>query len=241
METTSQPTGGGLKELGSQALNGILSGGNTYLEHHSGNPRWLMLGNFSHASDDVLERLAAGMHDLEGIELGLNRLSPRGAQALLGMNAGFLILTALHALDEETAFVLGACSFDTRPIRHLRLGMPLSEQAATGLVGMTPLEGCCDRPLAVSVPSITLPVTQALARHAHELYLEVWDQALSLEVATALSCHAGCSLTLDCDCGFSHETLQALSGNEKKRVRKAEQRNRVYVVAPTDALPNVSP
>lgn len=221
-------------ELDSQALGRILSGESVYLEH-----RWLMLGDFRHASDDVLERLASGVQDFEGIELGLNRLSPRGAKALLGMNAGFLILTALHALDEETACVLGACPFDTRPIRHLRLGMPLSEQAAASLVGTTPPEDCCDRPLAVSVPSITLPVAQALARHTHELYLQVRGQ-LSPDVATALSGHAGYSLTLDCDGGFTHETLQALSGNPTKGVL-AERRNRICVVDLTDDLPNVSP
>ncbi len=31
-------------------------------------PLWLMLGNLRHAADDVLERLAAGGQNLEGIE-----------------------------------------------------------------------------------------------------------------------------------------------------------------------------
>ena len=53
---------------------------------------------------------------------------------------------------------------------------------------------------------------------------------LSPEVAAVLSGHAGYSLTLDCDCGFSDETLQALAGNQGKRTRKMGQRNRVYVV-----------
>ncbi|MDP1525684.1 MAG: hypothetical protein Q8M20_07730 [Rhodocyclaceae bacterium] len=218
-------------ELDSQALDRMLSGGSGYLEHSGDNTRWLMLGDFTHASVDVLERLAAGMPNIEGIELGLNRLSPHGAKVLLGMTTGFLMLTDLHALDEQTAIVLGACPFDNRPIRHLRLGMPISAQTAAGLVGAPPPEGYCDRPLAVSVPSINLPVAQALAHHTHELYLEVRDQPLSPDVATALSGHAGYNLTLDCDGGFTHETLRALSGNLAKRVRKAERQNRVYVVA----------
>lgn len=217
-------------ELDNQTLTAILSGSSAYLEQHSDDTRWLMLGSFTYASDDVLERLAAGMQNLEGIEIGLNQLSPRAAKALLGMNVDFLFLTGLHCLDEQAAFVLGACPFDARPIRHLRLGEPISERAAAWLVGESPPEDSCDSPLTVSVPFITLPAALALSRHTHELYLEVRDQMLSQDVAAILSGHAGYSLTLDCDCGFSDETLQALAGNSGKRTRKMGQRNRVYVV-----------
>lgn len=217
-------------ELDVQTLDEILSGRSTYLEQHSDNARWLMLGTFRHAADDLLERLAAGMQNLEGIELGISQLSPRAAKALLGMNIDFLFLTALCGLDEQASFVLGACPFDARPIRHLRLEEPISEQAAAWLVGEPPPENACDRPLTVSVPSISLPVAQALSRHTHELYLEVRDEMLSPDIAQVLSDHTGYSLTLDCDCGFSDETLHALSGNPGKRIRKIGQQNRVYVV-----------
>lgn len=217
-------------ELDNRTLDEILSGHSPYLEQHSVNARWLIISKFSHVSDDVLERLAACIQNLEGIEIGLNRLSPRAAKALLRMNVEFLFLSGLHGLDEQAAFVLGASPFDTRPIRHLRLGDTLSEREATWLVGQPPPEGGCDRPLTVSVPTITLPVALALSRHTHELYLEVRDQVLSPDVAVALSGHAGYSLTLDCDCGFSDETLHALSGNPGKRIRKMGQQNRVYVV-----------
>lgn len=217
-------------ELDDQTLDEILSGRSPYLEQHCDDAVWLMLGNFSHVADDALDRLAAGMRNLEGIELGINQLSPRAAKVLLGMNVDFLCLTGLQCLDEQAAFVLGACTFDVRPIRHLRLGEPISERAAAWLVGESPPEDSCDSPLTVSVPSITLPAALALSRHTHELYLEVRDEMLSPEVAAVLSGHAGYSLTLDCDCGFSDETLQALAGNQGKRTRKMGQRNRVYVV-----------
>lgn len=217
-------------ELDDQTLDEILSGRSPYLEQHGDNARWLMLGSFRHAADDMLEHLAGGMQNLEGIELGINQLSPRAAKALLGMNVDFLVLTALCGLDEQAAFVLGACPFDVRPIRHLRLEEPISERAAAWLVGEPPPENRCDRPLTVSVPSITLPVAQALSRHTHELYLEVRDEMLSPDIAEVLSGHAGYSLTLDSDCGFSDETLQALFGNPGKRTRKVSQRNRAYVV-----------
>lgn len=217
-------------ELDDQTLDEILSGRSHYLERHSDDAAWLMLGNLSHAADEMLERLAAEMQNLEGIELGINQLSPRAAKALLGMNVEFLCLTGLRSLEEQAAFVLGACPFDARPIRHLRLEEPISERAAAWLVGEPPPENRCDRPLTVSVPSITLPVAQALSRHTHELYLEVRDEMLSPDIAEVLSGHAGYSLTLDCDCGFSDETLQALFGNPGKRTRKVSQRNRAYVV-----------
>lgn len=217
-------------ELDDQTLDEILSGRSPYLEQHGDNARWLMLGTFRHAADDMLEHLAGGMQNLEGIELGINQLSPRAAKALLGMNIGFLFLTGLRGLDEQAAFVLGACPFDARPIRHLWLGEPISERAAAWLVGVPPPEDDCDSPLTVSVPSITLPVAQALSRHTHELYLEVRNEMLSPDVAVALSGHAGYSLTLDCNCGFSDETLHGLSGNPGKRIRKVSQRNRAYVV-----------
>lgn len=213
-----------------QTIDDILSGRSPYLEQHSDDALWLMLGTFRHVADDLLERLATGMQNLEGIELGINQLSPRAAKALLEMNIDFLFLTGLRGLNEQAAFVLGACPFDARPIRHLRLDEPISEHAAAWLVGAPPPEDSCDRPLTVSVPSITLPVAQALSRHTHELYLEVRDEMLSPDIAEALSGHAGYSLTLDCDCGFSDETLQALSVNLGKRTRKLGERNRVYVV-----------
>lgn len=217
-------------ELDDQTLDEILSGRSPYLEQHCDDAAWLMLGNFSHVADDALERLAAGMRNLEGIELGINQLSPRAAKALLGMNADFLFLIDLRGLDEQAAFVLGACPFDTRPIRQLRLEEPISERAAAWLVGESPPEDGCDRPLSVSVPSITLPVALALSSHTHELYLQVRDEILTPDIAEVLSGHAGYSLTLDCDWGFSDETLLALSGNPGKRTRKTGERNRVYVV-----------
>ncbi len=217
-------------ELDNQTLDAILSGSSPYLEQHCDGARWLMLVNFTFSSDDVLERLVTGTQNLEGIEIGLNQLSPRAAKALLGMNVDFLFLTGLHDLDEQAAFVLGACPFEARPIRHLRLEEPISERAASWLVGASPPDDHCDSPLTVSIPSITLPVAQALSRHTHELCLEVRDGSLSPEVAAILSGHAGYSLTLDCDCGFSDETLQALAGNSGKRTRKMGQQNRVYVV-----------
>lgn len=217
-------------ELDNQTLDEILSGRSPYLEQHCDGALWLMLGNFSRAADDALERLAAGMQNLEGIELGINQLSPRAAKVLLGMNVAFLFLTGLRGLAEQAAFVLGACPFDARPIRHLRLEEPISERAAAWLVGEPPPEDRCDRPLTVSVPSITLPVALALSRHTHELYLEVRDEILTPDIAEVLSGHAGYSLTLDCDRGFSDETLQALSGNPGKRTRKPGEWNRAYVV-----------
>lgn len=217
-------------ELDDQTLDEILSGRSHYLERHSDDAAWLMLGNLRLAADEMLERLAAEMQNLEGIELGINQLSPRAAKALQGMSVEFLCLTGLSGLEEQAAFVLGACPFDTRPIRYLRLAKPISERAAAWLVGEPPPENGCDRPLTVSVPSITLPVAQALSRHTHELYLEVRDEMLSPEIAEVLSRHAGYSLTLDCDCGFSDETLQALFGNPGKRTRKVSQQNRAYVV-----------
>ena len=217
-------------EFDDQTLDDILSGRSPYLEQHCDDALWLMLGTFRHVADDLLERLATRMQNLEGIELGINQLSPRAAKALLEMNIDFLFLTGLRGLNEQAAFVLGACPFDARPIRHLRLDEPISEHAAAWLVGEPPPEDCCDSPLTVSVPSITLPAALALSRHTHELYLEVRDEMLSPEVAAVLSGHAGYSLTLDCECGFSDETLQALAGNQGKRTRKMGQRNRVYVV-----------
>lgn len=217
-------------ELDNQTLAAILSGFSPYLEQHCDEARWLMLGSFHHAADDVLEQLAAGVRDLEGIELGVNRLSPRAAKLLLGMNVRFLFLTGLHELDEQAAFVLGACPFENRPIRSLRLEESLSLRAATWLVGQSPPKDSCDSPLSVSVPSINLPVAMALSRHTHELYLELRDQVLCPDVAAAFSAHAGYSLALTCDGDFSDETLQALSGNPGKRSRKMGERNRVYVV-----------
>lgn len=217
-------------KLDSEAVFAIWFGESPYLELPGEDIRWLMLGGFTRAKDNVLEMLAAGTMQVEGIELGLKRLSPRAARALLIMKVEFLFLTGLDELNEQAAFLLGAYPFEFRPIRNLRLRKPISAQAAALLVGEPPPEGSCDRPLTVSVPSITLSVAQALARHTHELYLEVRDQPLSPEVAAVLANHAGYSLTLDCDCGFSDETLQALSGNPDKRIRKMGQRNRVYVV-----------
>lgn len=217
-------------DLDDETLAAILSGSGPYLEQSCDGARWLNLGGFSHANDDVLESLAASIQNFEGIELGLRQLSPGIATALQRMNIGILALTGLHFLDEQAAFVLGSWSFDTRPIRHLRLRVPVSAQAAAWLVGEPPPEGACDRPLTVSVPSITLPVAQALSRHTHELYLEVREQVLSPDVAAVLCSHTGYSLTLDSDCGFSDEMLRALSSNHRKRIRKLSQRNRVYVV-----------
>ena len=73
-------------ELDDQTLDEILSGRSHYLERHSDDAAWLMLGNLRLAADEMLERLAAEMQNLEGIELGINQLSPRAAKALLGMN-----------------------------------------------------------------------------------------------------------------------------------------------------------
>lgn len=221
---------GSFMELDDQILAEIFSGRSPYLEQHVDNSRWLMLGSFRHISDDMLERLIGGIQNLEGIELGIKQLSTRMAKALLEMKIDFLCLSGLCRLDEQAAFVLGACPFDTRPIRNLRIDEPISERAATWLIGEPPPENCCDKPLSVSLPYITMPIAQALSRHTHELYLEVRDEILSPDVAEALSGHVGYSMALDCNCGFSDQTLLALFGNPEKLNRKVSQRNRVYLV-----------
>lgn len=215
-------------EINRKALDEILSGRSPYLEKNSDEDVWLLLGNFNQAADEVLERLVAGMQNLTGFELGIHQLSPRAAKVLLGMSVDYLFLTGLRNLDEQAAFLLGAWPFDARPIRDLWLEEPISERAAAWLVGEPPPENDCDTFLSVSVPSITLSVAQALSRHTDELFLTVREEMLSPDIAEVLSGHVGYRLTLDCDCGFSDETLRALSGNPDKRTRK--EGKRVYVV-----------
>lgn len=217
-------------ELDNQTLDEILSGRSPYLEQHCDGALWLMLGSFSHAADEVLERLAAGTQKLEGIELGIIQLSPRAAKILLGMNVDFLFLSGLRGLDEQAAFVLGAYPFDARPIRQLRLEEPISERAAAWLVGEPPPENGCDRPLTVSVPSITLPVAQALSRHTHELYLEVRGEMLSPDVAAALAEHKGYYLELWLSDKISDEARRQFSITRGKRVGIKNEGATVYLV-----------
>lgn len=217
-------------EIDIQTLDSILAGNSSYLDLLTDGSRWLTLGNFTYCSDFVLNRLVSGVQTVEGIELGLRDLSPTAASILSRLETQFVFLTGLGCLREATAGVLGKWPLASRPIRHLRIAEPISERSATLLVGRPPPIDRCDSPLTVSVPSITLPVAQALSRHTHELYLEVRDEMVSPDIAKVLSGHGGYSLTLDCACGFSDETLQALFGNPGKRTRKVSQRNRVYVV-----------
>jgi hypothetical protein len=221
-------------ELDNETANEILSGRSRYLERHIDGAQWLTLDGFSHASDDVLERFSAQMHHLEGIEIGLNRITPRAAKALVEMNVYILIFTDLHDLDEQAASALGACPFDNRPLRELNLRSSISEKAAASLVGEPPNDDEYDSPLSLSVPSINFRVAQALSRHTHELHVTVRDEMLSADVAEVLSSHAGYFLTVTCGRGFSAEALVALGSNSQKRAPKRWGPKNTYCVVDQD-------
>ena len=143
---------------------------------------------------------------------------------------GILEFTNLIRIDDDAAYALGGWEFHGRPIRTLNIASPLSVKAARGLVGKAPPDDSCDRPLDISLPSLTQDVAKMLRRHTHELGLEIRDEELAPEVAEVLAGHAGYELRITVSREISKAALSALSLNRNKRIGVQRGGCLIYVV-----------
>lgn len=220
-------------ELSSEIVEAILAGNTPYVDHRSGSKPWLLLSAFTACANHDLEQLLSNIGPLEGIELGLSELSPIAASLLCRIELEYLFLPGLVSLPDETAHTLGHWPFESRPIRDIRFDQPISATTAHKLVELMPSDRQCDRPLSISLPSITPDVASALSHQTHELYLDIRNHTLSSDITSELANHTGYSLWVSADCGLSDESLIALSVNHTKRVRIEPGRNRACLYAAT--------
>ena len=214
-------------ELSSQIVEAILAGNTPYVDHRSGSKPWLLLSAFTACANHDLEQLLSNIGPLEGIELGLRELSEIGASLLCRVELEYFFLPGLVSLSDETAHILGYWPFESRPVREMRFDQPISATTAYKLVELTPSDCQCDRPLSISLPSITPDVAQALSQQSHELYLDIRNHALGSDIASELANHKGYSLWVTSDCKFSDQSLRVLSASHIKQVRVESGGNRV--------------
>jgi hypothetical protein len=217
-------------KLDFQAVHAILSGAEPYNYYGCDGARWLALDGFSSCDIGALDHLVANVGPVEGVEFGLEYLDLTIALKLRRFDTQFLFLENLHSLDEDAARILGKWSFGDRPIRSMTLLKPISAIAARGLVGSAPAIDQCDRPLSLTLPSITVDVANALMSHTHELSLYVRDEMLSPEVAALLAWHSGYHLYLTLPCSISVEARVQLSSNPAKRISIQRGGTIIYVV-----------
>lgn len=179
-------------ELELQTVDAILSGESPYLEtyDHSERP-WLDLREFRRCSDSVFERLVSNIGPLGYFWLGLEEMPLGQALRLRRLQIDVLFLTNLSRLDDDAAHTLGDWGFGRKPIRNFKIAAPLSQGAARGLVGKMISGDSCDRPLDLSLPSLSPEVADRLRHHTHELGLHICGEALTPEVAALLAKHAG--------------------------------------------------
>ena len=137
-------------ELNFQVVDSILAGVGPYNSYHCDGARWLMLDSFTSCSDEALDNLISNIGPIDGIDLGFKELSSGMAFQLRRLETNFLYLSGLNSLDQEAAHIIGAWSFDKRPIRTLTTRDPISVKAALGLVGKRPAIDQCDTPLGLS-------------------------------------------------------------------------------------------
>jgi hypothetical protein len=179
---------------------------------------WLTL-RFSDFDIDALRHLVTHVGKLYGLSAHFRVVSPEAAELLVTVATEFLNLPSLTTLDEQTAHVLRRQDNVERPILSLGVQQPLSAQAAEALTADSESD---DGPLDLSLPLLLPRVAQGLARHRHELYLNLRDQMLSPDAARELAQHSGYALTCRFYRPLLEDSLTALASNPNKRMRIKE-------------------
>jgi len=218
-------------ELDLQTVNAILSGESPHLEKHDHSELpWLDLREFRRCSDSVFEHLVSNIGPLEYFWLGLEEMPLGRALRLRRLQIDVLFLTNLNCLDDDAAHAFGDWRVGRKPIRNFTVATPLSQSAARGLVGKMVSEDSCDRPLDLSLPSLSPEVADCLRHHTHELGLHICGEALTPEVAALLAKHAGYELTLSLPACISDVARLALARNPEKRISIQKGGTLIYVV-----------
>lgn len=186
---------------------------------HTGSAcKWLSI-DMPHSQDpNFVDSMVSRNHTFEGIELRTNHLSASVAKILQKANAEYLFLTILKPLGKSAAGVLGDWPFSIRPIRDITFEHEISAKIAKALMGGIPGKNECDRPLSISVPTITAEVAQVLARHTNELYLTISHCFVDDDIVLALNEFRGKRLFLDSRMGFTKKAKQALFSNPASRI-----------------------
>jgi len=218
-------------ELELQTVDAILSGESPYLEtyDHSERP-WLDLREFRRCSDSVFERLVSNIGPLGYFWLGLEEVPLGQALRLRRLQIDVLFLTNLSRLDDDAAHALGDWRFGRKPIRNFKIAAPLSQGAARALVGKMISGDSCDRPLDLSLPSLSPEVADCLRHHTHELGLHLCSEGLTPEAAELLAKHAGYELTLSLPTRISDVAQLALARNPEKRISIQNGGTLIYFV-----------
>lgn len=186
---------------------------------HTGSAgEWLSI-DMPHSLDpNFVDSMVSRNHAFEGISLTTNQLSASVAKILRKANTEYLFLTIFQPLGASAAGVLGEWPFSTRPIRDITFEHEISTEAARALMGGVPSENECDRPLSISMPTLTAEVAQVLARHTNDLYLTISQCIVDDDIVLKLNEFRGKRLFLDSRMGFTKKAKQALFSNPVSRI-----------------------
>lgn len=198
-----------------QEFHGVSTRGESHTESAS---EWLSI-EVPHSLDpNYVDSMVSRSPAFEGIDLTTSRLSASVAKILRKANTEYLFLTILQPLGASTAGVLGEWPFATRPIRDITSKHEIPMDAARALIGGLPGENECDRPLSISVPTLTTEVARVLVRHTNELYLTIWQCIVDDDIMSVLTEFCGRRLFLDPRMGITEKARAVLPSNPASRI-----------------------